>query len=265
MTGIIFDIKRFSVHDGPGIRTTVFLKGCPLRCIWCHNPESWLGIIQHSKKTIFLDGNEFTENQQIGTDTSVADIIQEFEKERIVMEESGGGVTFSGGEPLSQPAFLLELLKKSVERGFHTAVDTSGMTDRSVLEQIVPYTNIFLYDIKLMDEKLHEKYTGISNRQIIDNLTWLAQKNAKIHIRIPLVNGITSTDENLSRIGGFLEPIKEKVSRIDLLPYNYMGKSKYHKLEIPFEMAAENLSPDNEQLKSVVSFFQSKGFNVHTG
>jgi pyruvate formate lyase activating enzyme len=265
MTGIIFNIKRFAVNDGPGIRTTVFLKGCPLRCLWCHNPESWSCKIQHSKKTLSFDGYEFSENEQIGTETSVAEVIYELEKERIVMEESGGGVTFSGGEPLSQPVFLVELLKNSMERGFHTAVDTSGMADSSVLEQIVPYTNLFLYDLKLMDETLHEKYTGVSNRQILENLTWLARQNAQIHIRIPLINRVTATDENLTKMADYLECIKEKVSRIDLLPYHRIGKSKYQKLEIPFEMEADNYSPDKEQLKSYVSFFQNKGFNVHTG
>jgi pyruvate formate lyase activating enzyme len=265
MTGIIFNIKRFALHDGPGIRTTVFLKGCPLRCLWCHNPESWSCGIQHSERTITLDGLEFTENQQIGFDISVADVLKELEKERIVMEESGGGVTFSGGEPLMQPAFLLGLLKASRLRGFHTAVDTSGMADRTVLEQIVPYSNLFLYDLKLMDDTLHEKYTGVSNRQILENLKWLAHQNAQIHIRIPLINGITATDENLSNMVVFLEHIKKRVSRIDLLPYHRIGKSKYQKLKIPFEMAGEDYSPDKDQLKSVESFFQSKGFNVHTG
>lgn len=265
MTGIIFNIKRFAVHDGPGIRTTVFLKGCPLRCLWCHNPESWSCGIQHSKKSIALDGHEFTENQQIGFDISDADVLKELEKERIVMEESGGGVTFSGGEPFMQPAFLLALLKASRLNGFHTAVDTSGMAERTALEQIVPFTNLFLYDIKLMDETLHEKYTGVSNRQILENLTWLAHQKVQIHIRIPLINGITATDENLTKIALYLEDIKEKVSRIDLLPYHRIGKSKYQKLEIPFEMTGENYSPDKDQLKSVESFFQSKGYNVHVG
>lgn len=265
MTGIIFDIKRFAVHDGPGIRTTVFLKGCPLRCLWCHNPESWSCNIQHAKKSISLDGYEFIANEQIGIETSVADIMYDLEKERIVMEESSGGVTFSGGEPLMQPAFLMELLKSSLERGFHTAVDTSGMADRWVFKQIVPYTNLFLYDLKLIDETLHEKYTGVSNRQILDNLIWLANKNAQIFIRIPLINEITATDENLSKIADFLEPIEEKVSRIDLLPYHRIGKSKYQKLEIPSEMVSDNYAPDKEQLKSIESFFQNKGFNVHTG
>jgi pyruvate formate lyase activating enzyme len=265
MTGIVFNIKRFAVHDGPGIRTTVFLKGCPLRCLWCHNPESWSCGIQHSNKTITLDGHVFTENQQIGYDTSVDDVLKEFEKERIVMEESGGGVTFSGGEPLMQRAFLFALLKASRLSGFHTAVDTSGMANRTVFEQIVPYTNLFLYDLKLMDDTLHEKYTGVSNRQILDNLIWLASHNVQIFIRIPLINGITATEENLSKIADFLKRIKEKVSRIDILPYHRIGKSKYQKLEIPFEMVGENYSPDKDQLKSVESFFQSKGFNVHSG
>lgn len=265
MNGIIFDIKRFSVNDGPGIRTTVFLKGCPLRCLWCHNPESWSCGIQQSNKTITLDGHEFAENQQIGFDTSVADVLKELEKERIIMEESGGGVTFSGGEPLMQPAFLLAMLKASRLSGFHTAVDTSGMADRTVLEQIVPYTNLFLYDLKLMDDTLHEKYTGVSNRQMLDNLKWLAHQKVQIHIRIPLINGITATDENLTEMAVYLEHIKEKVSRIDLLPFHHIGKSKYQKLEIPFEMVSDNFAPNKEQLKSYVSFFQIKGFNVHTG
>ncbi len=265
MDGIIFNIKRFAVHDGPGIRTTVFLKGCPLRCCWCHNPESWSGSLQSFNRKTSLDGFEFCETEKIGRHITLEGLMQELEKERIVMEESGGGVTFSGGEPLMQPVFLKESLKACFSAGIHTALDTSGFASREVLEEIIPFTDLFLWDLKLMDDDKHIFYTGVSNRQIISNLKWLSQLGKEISIRIPLITGITTTDENLSQIIRFLDGFRNSISRIDLLPYHRIGKSKYEKLNISFQLKSGDYSPDSFQLAEIVSLFREEGFNVHTG
>jgi len=265
MIGTIFNIKRFAVHDGPGIRTTVFLKGCPLKCVWCHNPESRNeAILMVPKKTI-LDGITFCGTEQIGKNVSVGYLIKEIEKERIVMEESGGGVTFSGGEPLFQPEFLTLALRACKSAGFHTAVDTSGYASREVFEQILPYSDLFLYDLKLMDDDLHRQFTGVSNSIILENLIWLAGKDVQLIVRIPLVNHITATDENINRIAGFLDHIKDRISRIDLLPYHKLGQSKYQKLDMPYEMNGNNHTPDKNRMQSIIGLFENMGCNVHTG
>jgi pyruvate formate lyase activating enzyme len=265
MNGTIFNIKRFAVHDGPGIRTTIFLKGCPLRCCWCHNPESWSGSVQSFNRKTLMDGHEFCETEQIGRQISVDGLLQELEKERIVMEESGGGVTFSGGEPLMQPLFLKESLKACFNTGIHTALDTSGYATKKIIEEIVPYTNLFLWDLKLMDDDKHIFYTGVSNRQIISNLKWLSQLGKEIFIRIPVITGITSTDENLFQIIRFLDEIRNSVSRIDILPYHRIGKSKYEKLNISFQLKSGEYSPDSSQLERILSLFRKEGYNVHSG
>ncbi len=212
-----------------------------------------------------MDGHEFCETEQIGRQISVDGLMQELEKERIVMEESGGGVTFSGGEPFMQPIFLKESLKACFNAGIHTAVDTSGYATKQIIEEIVPYTNLFLWDLKLMDDDKHIFYTGVSNRQIISNLKWLSQLGKEIFIRIPVITGITSTDENLFQIIRFLDGIRNSVSRIDLLPYHRIGKSKYDKLNISFQLESGEYSPDSSQLTGILSLFREEGFNVHTG
>ena len=212
-----------------------------------------------------MDGHEFCETEQIGRQISVDGLMQELEKERLVMEESGGGVTFSGGEPLMQPLFLKESLKACFFAGMHTAVDTSGYATKQIIEEIVPYTNLFLWDMKLMDDDKHIFYTGVSNRQIISNLSWLSQLDKEIFIRIPVVMGITSTEENLFQIIRFLDGIRNSVSRVDLLPYHRIGKSKYEKLNISFQLKSGEYSPDTSQLAKILSFFREEGFNVHTG
>jgi len=263
--GIIFDIKRFAVHDGPGIRTTVFLKGCMLRCKWCHNPESWHPGPDTSEKVTLLDGREFREKEQIGRMASVEEVMAEVKKERLVMEESGGGVTFSGGEPLMQPLFLEELLKASCRAGLHTAVDTSGFAQRSDLERILPYTRLILYDLKLFDSSLHEKNTGVPNGMILDNFRWLMQQGVPVRVRIPVIGGITGTPENLKNILDFMVPYREKISQADLLPYHRIGMHKYAKLGIPCEMPGEEAKMAEEELITWKGVFEKEGFIVKIG
>ena len=168
--GVIFDIKRFAVHDGPGIRTTIFLKGCPLSCWWCHNPESRSDEPQQSVRHLTLEGGIFDKEEITGYEVGVDEIIQQVERDRIFYEESGGGVTLSGGEPLNQPQFCRELLRSLKTSGFHTALDTTGYAPEEDILSVMPFTDLFLYDLKLMDETEHLKYTGVSNKGILENL-----------------------------------------------------------------------------------------------
>ena len=262
MTGTIFNIKRFAVHDGPGIRTTVFMKGCPLRCFWCHNQEGWSTDMQsYSRKTV-LDGSEYCEQEMIGREVSLIELMHQVERERIFMEESGGGVTFSGGEPLMQPEFLEAALKYCRETGFHVAVDTSGYAELDILERIAPLTDLFLYDLKIMDDDLHQKLTGVSNRRILENLEWLVTHGHQVQIRIPLIRGLTAVESNLQQVIRFLKGLKNQVSGIDLLPYHRLGKSKYLRMNLPERDGLILQTPDPGELKEIESSFLREGFQV---
>ncbi len=262
MTGIIFDIKRFAIHDGPGIRTTVFLKGCPMRCKWCHNPESWQPAPCQVIKKVKLDGTLFEEKETIGREVSVSAVMAEIEKERLIMEESSGGVTFSGGEPLMQPLFLKELLGKCVEAGFHTAVDTSGYAPESDFEYILSLTGLFLYDLKLMDDRLHLQFTGVSNQIILDNFRYVVQQGNQVRVRIPMLGGITATKGNIEQICRFLIPFAGKIVQIDLLPYHRIGRNKYDKLGISSAMPGNEARPGQKELDEFKTKFESEGFTV---
>ena len=205
-TGIIFNIQRFAIHDGPGIRTTVFFKGCPLRCWWCHNPESHKILPEKFDGCNLRRGFDHSfsmSKDEIGKEISVDELMSEIVKDRVFYEESGGGVTFSGGEPLMQDKFLIESLKKCNTLGIHSAVDTSGYTSEGVIDRVSNYADLFLYDLKLMNDDVHQKYTGVSNQIILKNLIELDQLGKKIVIRIPIVPEITDTNENLFAIRGF--------------------------------------------------------------
>ncbi len=227
MEGIIFDIKRYAVHDGPGIRTTVFMKGCWLNCRWCHNPES-----KNAEPELIEVETKFgCDEIQFGKKVSVEEIMKEVLKDSVFYEQSKGGVTFSGGEPLYQIEFLKSLLTESKKHNIHTAVDTSGYAPVDSFDLIYEYTDLFLYDLKLFDEKLHIEYTGQSNKQIIKNLKHLDELGEKVTLRIPLIPGITDTKDNLLLIINFVHKLKN-LKRIDLLPYNKIGESKYSRFKI---------------------------------
>jgi len=264
--GIIFDIKKYSIHDGPGIRTTVFLKGCPLRCWWCQNPESQNPdpdvIIEKTFKREYyteLTGNRYA----VGKEVDVATVMQEIEKDLIFYDESGGGVTFSGGEPLMQPDFLFELLTECKNQDLHTAVDTTGYASPQIVKNIAGLTDLFLYDLKIVNNVLHEKYTGVSVKLILDNLSLLAAMGKKILIRIPVIPEITDTEKNISDIINFLNSL-EGVRDIDLLPFNHLGFSKYKRLGLENKMAdVKQLKA--EDLEALKVRFQSRGFYVSIG
>lgn len=265
MTGVVFDIKRFAVHDGPGIRTTVFLKGCPLRCSWCHNPESWDPEPTLAEKKVLLDGREFSEMDTIGRKVTVEEVMAEIRKERMIMEESGGGVTFSGGEPLMQPLFLQEMVESAIAEGFHTAIDTSGYALRSDLERVLPATSLFLFDIKLINDARHVNYTGVSNELILENFKWLTDQGKPVRVRIPLIRGITATTENIRDIIRFLAPFMKNIEQVDLLPLHRTGLSKYRKLGIFCRIPEKEAIPGSEEMEEISRFFLEEGFRVKRG
>ena len=249
MTANIFDIQRSSFVDGPGIRTTVFFKGCNLRCAWCHNPESQSGTPQlmvygdkcvgcgkclekcpHDLKSCELCGKcelycPAEARRVCGKAYTVEELLPEILADKLFYDTSGGGVTFSGGECMLQLDFLCEILQKCRESGIQTAVDTAGHVPFSHFERILPFTDLFLYDIKSMDPQIHKAYTGVDNALILENLSKLLARGARVWIRVPVVAGINDTEEEMLAMTAFFQKygLPEK---IELLPYHAMGESK---------------------------------------
>ncbi|UCD04645.1 MAG: glycyl-radical enzyme activating protein [candidate division WOR-3 bacterium] len=261
--GIIFDIIKYAVHDGPGIRTTVFLKGCPLRCQWCQNPESqkveperFRGVYGRKYSGLFSGEDKHT----IGREVSVRQVISEVEKDRIFYDYSGGGVTFSGGEPLMQPGFLFSLLKESKKRGMQTAVDTSGYAPWSAFKRILGYSDLFLYDLKLMDDKEHIEYTGSGTDSILNNLRKLTAAGARVVARFPIIPGITDRPDNVRAVGSFLMSLKS-IDTIHLLPYNYLCKDKYRRMSINYPLKKLE-PPSNGELRVIGRILRDYGLKV---
>lgn len=264
--GVVFDIKKFAVHDGPGIRTTVFFKGCPLQCTWCHNPESKKKnpeeiVITSKRKCLDLS---YTETKEvIGREVSVDEIMSEIKKDIVYYDESGGGVTFSGGEPMMQPEFLKSLLTECKKNEINTCVDTSGYTEFENFENILKVTDSFNYDLKLMNDDLHIRYTGVSNKKIHENLKSLSEKGKIIYIRIPVVPGITDTEKNINESIKFLSSLIS-IKEVHLLPYNRLASNKYHKLREP-DFHNKTSPPSNERMEELKSRFEAAGFAVKIG
>ena len=242
MTATVFEIKRFAVHDGDGIRTTVFFKGCPLRCVWCHNPEGLTAtpqVAHYEHKCIGCGEckNEgFTPESCLGEATvlygkevTVDELLPLLLEDRDFYETSGGGVTLSGGECLMQADFCAELLKKLKKQGIHTAVDTCGFVPRTALDKVLPYTDVFLYDIKALDEDVHIRCTGKSNKRILENLKYLDSLGKNIEIRIPYVPEYNA--DQMEKIAWFLSKLKS-IRKIRILPYHNYAGSKYSALNI---------------------------------
>lgn len=264
--GIVFDLKKYAVHDGPGIRTTVFLKGCPLRCWWCQNPESQNSGVEtvikiHRRKSLNLSYAETRE--VIGREVSVGEIMREIRKDILFYDESGGGVTISGGEPLMQPGFLRALLRECKSEGLHTAVDTSGQAPWPVLRDILPLVDLFLYDLKLMDDERHRRYTGLGNERILKNLRGLDKKGKPVYIRFAVIPGITDTTENVAQVLAFIARLRH-VRRIDLLPYNFMAAEKYQRLDREYLLKGTE-PPDKETMDQLKQTFEQSGIDVNVG
>jgi pyruvate formate lyase activating enzyme len=263
--GYIFDIKKFSIHDGPGIRTTVFMKGCPLNCWWCHNPESKKIEPEEFPGCTFRWSNSYSADNRdvIGKEAFTDEVMREIEKDFLFYEESGGGATFSGGEPMLQTDFLLSLLTECKSKDISTAVDTTGYAPFKNFEKIYNVADIFLYDLKLMDEDAHIKYTGVSNKIIHENLERLSSNGKRVILRIPIIPGITDTNENIERTIGYISSLRN-ITEVDLLPFHKTANSKYEKMKK--ENKLPNIEPPaNEAMEKLKKKFSLLGCTIKIG
>jgi pyruvate formate lyase activating enzyme len=263
MKGLIFDIMRYSIHDGPGIRTTVFMKGCPMRCWWCHNPESQFIEPERITRNRTLDGVVFEDMEITGKWMDVDEVMEVIERDQVFYDESGGGVTFSGGEPLMQPKFLEALLSACKAGKIHTALDTCGYSSAKVLERMINKVDLFLYDLKLMNDNEHIRYTDVSNMLVLENLRLLSGKGCNIRIRLPLIPGITDTEENIKNIKDFLQTMPS-VKKIDLLPYHNIARNKYKKLNREFKLGNIGVVSE-DKLEDIKRQFCELQYEVNIG
>ena len=222
MKALVFDIEKFAVHDGPGIRTVVFLKGCPLRCIWCHNPES------QSFEQETMAGVNGGPPETVGKAMTVEDVMNQVRRDKAFYDNSGGGLTVSGGEPLAHFEFTRELLAVAKADGIHTAVETSGFAPRGRIEALLPLVDLWLWDVKA-PPSLHEKLVGCPAESILDNLAFIAARGAAIVLRCPLVPNVNDSDESLANIAHLAETTPG-VRRIDIEPYHPLGEEKSRRL-----------------------------------
>ena len=296
--GIVFDIRRFSIHDGPGIRTTVFFKGCPLSCPWCHNPEGMAplpalvyranrcircgaciascpqGAISLQDGAVLTDHSRclqcgdcaeacYTEARELaGRTMSVAEVVAEIERDTVFYDESGGGVTFSGGEPLLQAGFLLDLARGCREKGLHTALDTCGFAPWEVLDRVREYIQLFLYDVKLIDEARHRRWTGVSNALILENLRRLAAHGHRIVLRLPLIPGVNDDVENVRATGALA--VELRIPEVDLLPYHQAGVDKYERLEMDYTLP-DTRPPEAQGVEAAAGMLREFALEVKVG
>jgi pyruvate formate lyase activating enzyme len=293
-SGIVFDIKHFAVHDGPGIRTTVFLKGCPLRCLWCHSPESQSPrpavayypnlciscgacveacpngaqtlstpkIIRERCRAVGRCAEECYAGATImyGREATVQNVLEEVDKDRLLYETSGGGVTLSGGEPTMQPGFAATLLDALKEHGYHTALDTSGHAERSIFERVLANADLVLYDLKHMDSFTHEEITGVPNGLILANLERAAASGKTLVVRVPIIPGHNDSPENFKAMAGFLGGLRG-VEAVELLPYHNLGAPKY--MALGREYSLEGLrSPEPVELSELGRILEAEGLRV---
>jgi pyruvate formate lyase activating enzyme len=300
LSGLVFDIKRYAINDGPGIRVTIFLKGCPLSCRWCHNPESISPRVQKMytrEKCIgcgecvdicpeqackLTDAGIVTDRnlcircgrcaavcpaaatEMSGRYETVSDLLGVIENERPFFDQSGGGVTFSGGEPLLYPDFLIEVLDACGRLRIHRTVDTSGLARTKHLLAVAKRTDLFLYDLKLMDSKKHKEWTGAGNKRILQNLIALADSGAAIQIRIPLIKGVNADDDNINATAAFVAALPGPARKISLLPYHDVAEGKLAKLGRDFQ-ASSMTAPDAEDLARVIACFSTHGLTASVG
>jgi pyruvate formate lyase activating enzyme len=290
--GIVFDIQRYSIHDGPGIRTTVFLKGCPLKCLWCSNPESQsqnpeimfersrctgcgrcVEVCPHSANLKEDGGTKLLRSschacgecvsacpngarQLAGKEKGIEEILREIERDAVFYKNSGGGVTLSGGEPMSQPEFVGALLKRCKERGLHTVLDSCGHTPLENWDLVVNYVDLILFDLKQMEPATHRTYTGVSNELILASARSLASRGIPLVIRVPFIPGYTDLADNVEATALFVKEIG--TNRVELLPFHRLCISKYQKLDKEWKLDGIP-SPAREDLAKVQQCFISYG------
>lgn len=255
VTGRIFDIQRFSTHDGPGVRTIVFLKGCPLRCRWCCNPESQAYEIQQMRQKGAL--------KTVGRDVTVGEVLEEVLRDRPYYRRSGGGLTLSGGESLWQPDFAIALLNACHESGINTALETTGFAEPAVVERFIPHVDLFLMDIKHINSRKHEEFTTRPNEQILQNARLIAEKAKKLIVRVPVIPGFNDTEEEIGAIAAFAASLP-RVNEIHLLPYHRMGQDKYEGLNRPYLMGSV-APPAPEQMQRLLQVCEQHGLITHLG
>jgi len=264
MKALIFDIKRFAIHDGPGIRTTIFFKGCPLVCPWCHNPESRSNNIEYFKQTDKIGDRSFTSEKSIGKYYSIHELIDEVIKDQVFYNESNGGITCSGGEPFAQSEFLERFLAKCIDSGIHTAIDTSGYTEMKILEKIAPLVNLFLFDIKHLDNTIHKRFTGVDNDIILKNFDWIIHSGYTIVARILVVPKINVDPEYIGRLVDYLEDRKcNNFNEVHLLPYHHIGCTKYEKFNINSNNSFKE--PSSDMIEKYADLFRKSGFKTKIG
>ncbi len=265
MNGLIFNIKRFAIHDGPGIRLTFFMKGCPLSCWWCHNPEGISPDIENIERIDRIGNKEFKVREEVGLSYSIDDLVKLVQKEKVFIEESGGGITFSGGEPLMQSCFVIEALGTFRQMGIHTSLDTSGQCDPGIIESVIPLTDLFLFDIKHLDAELHKKYTGVSNSLILSNYSRILESGTDVFIRIPIIPGFNDDTRHLSNLKDFIiSSDTGNIKRVDLLPYHKTGCSKYRRFGLEYKMDGVE-QPSDIRMNELKGFFEEPGFKVKIG
>jgi pyruvate formate lyase activating enzyme len=264
MKALIFDIKHFAIHDGPGIRTTVFFKGCPLSCPWCHNPESRSENVEYYEHIDKVGSKSFTTEKSIGKYYSINELMDEVNKDLVFYTESNGGITCSGGEPLAQYDFLGRFLNKCYDQGIHTALDTSGYADMEVFRKIAPVVNLFLFDIKHMENEIHKRYTGVDIDVILKNFDWLIDSGYETIARIPIIPNINADLKNIERLIDYLENRKcDNFNEVHLLPYHHIGCAKYKKFNINGSHGFEE--PTDEMMQEYAHLFMESGFKIKIG
>lgn len=299
MEHLILDIQKYSIHNGEGIRTTVFFKGCPLECKWCHNPESqsYQAEIMYNKDKCLscrrcvekcpqqgivekdgfypvprdkcdacatcVENCFYGAREKAGKFYTVDQVMKEIEKDKMFYEASKGGVTLSGGEVMTQNMdFILQILKRCDRMGYNVNIDTCGYSSFERFEKVLPYVDTFLYDLKHIDPEQHRKLTGKDNILILNNLKKLSDKKAKIHIRIPLIVGANADDENIEGIAEFIKDLN--IEMVSLLPYHAIGEGKYDRIDMAYE-GCDYSAPSDERMAELTKIFEGKNIAVKIG
>lgn len=299
LTGTVFNIMKYSIHDGPGIRTTVFFKGCPLKCLWCHNPEGQKpgqellyrpercigcgqcleicakGAIAYQQGKLMYSRDQCSAcgscslvcpagaRELVAKTMSVQEVMTEIEKDLIFYDESGGGVTFSGGEALMQPEFLLEILKECRKKEIHTAIETCGFVKLDVLAGLYDYVDLFLFDLKHLDSRKHGELTGVPNELILANLTWLAENHPHVILRLAVIPGLNDDEAGLEKLGELAKSLKS-IQEVHCLPYHQAGVEKYRRLGLEYPLF-DLQPPGDGYMQQIKERLEEYGLKVKIG